>query len=228
MLTLPERLLLISIDDRGRARDPKSSLGHALAGAALTELLLAGRLHHHDGRLVAGTASPTGDTLLDEVFSEVRGEERPRTLKWWVNRLASRHRGRQPLRDRLIDQLTGQGVLVSDERRLLGLVPVATHRVADPATAEPARAAIGEVLLGRQEPDDRTAALVALVQVSGLVDVCVAESERRQARRRADQIAAGSEVGEAVKRLQQEVLAAVTAAVIASSAATSGGGNTSG
>src|SRR5512133_3134914 len=116
MLTLPERLQLISIDDRGRARDPKSSLGHALAGAALTELLLAGRLHHHDGRLVAGTASPTGDTLLDEVFSEVRGEERPRTLKWWVNRLASRHRGRQPLRDRLIDQLTGQGVLVSDER----------------------------------------------------------------------------------------------------------------
>ena len=49
MLTLPERLLLISIDQRGRPRDPKSSLGYALAGAALTELLLAGRLRHDHG-----------------------------------------------------------------------------------------------------------------------------------------------------------------------------------
>jgi hypothetical protein len=110
---------------------------------------------------------------------------------------------------------------------VLGLVPVATHRVADPATAERARAAIGEVLLGRQEPDELAAALVALVQVSGLVDACVPDAERRQARRRAKQIAAGNEVGEAVKRIQEEVLAAVTAAVAASSAATSGSGNAS-
>jgi Golgi phosphoprotein 3 GPP34 len=228
MLTLPDRLLLISIDDRGRPRDPESSLGRALAGAALTELLLAGRLHH-DGLLVAGPASPTGDTFLDEVLAEIRREERPRTLKWWVSRLASRRRGRPPARDRLIDQLSDQGVLARGERRVLGLVPVATHRLADPATGERVRAAIGEVLLGRREPDERTAALVALVQVSGLVDACVAEPERRRARRRAEQIAAGNEVGEVVRRIQQEVLAAVTAAVVASSVATSsGGGNASG
>src|SRR5918995_287920 len=95
MLTLPERLLLISIDDQGKPHDPKSSLGHALAGAALTE----------------------------------------------------------------------RGLLAGGERRVLGLVPVAAHRVADPATAERARAAISEVLLGHQEPDERAAALIALVQV---------------------------------------------------------------
>jgi len=225
MLTLPKRLLLISIDNRGTPRDPKSSLGHALASAALIELLLAGRLRHDDGRVVAATACPTGETLLDEVFAEVRGEQQLRTLEWWVHRLASRHRGRKPIRDRLIDQLTERGVLARDERRVLGLVPVATHPVADPATAERARAAIGEVLLGRQEPDEHAAALVALVQVSGLVDACVPDAERRQARRRAKQIAAGNEVGEAVKRIQEEVMAAVTAAVVASSAAASGGGH---
>jgi hypothetical protein len=79
-------------------------------------------------------------------------------------------RGRKPVRDRLIDLLTERGVLASGERRVLGLVPVATHPVADPASAERARAAIGQVLLGRQEPDELTA---ALVQVSGLVDACV-------------------------------------------------------
>jgi hypothetical protein len=142
-----------------------------------------------------------------------------------VHRLASHHRDRKPVRDRLIDQLTERGVLASGERRVLGLVPVATHPVADPAIAERERVGIGEVLLGRQEPDERTAALVALVQVSGLLDACVAHAERQQARRRAKQIAAGNEVSQAVKRLQEEVMAAVTAAVVASSAAASRGGN---
>jgi hypothetical protein len=96
MLTLPERLLLISIDDQGKPHDPKSSLGPALAGAALTELLLAGQLRNDDDRVVATTAGPTGEALLDEVVAEIRGEKRPRTLKWWVQRLASRHRGRKP------------------------------------------------------------------------------------------------------------------------------------
>jgi Golgi phosphoprotein 3 (GPP34) len=172
MLTLPERLLLISIDDQGKPHDPKSSLGHALAGAALTELLLAGQLRNDD-RVVATTAGPTSEALLDEVVAEIRGEQRPRTIKWWVQRLASRHRGRKPVRGRLIDQLTERGLLAGGERRVLGLIPVATHRVADPAAAERARAAISEVLLGHQEPDERAAALIALVQVSGLVDACV-------------------------------------------------------
>jgi Golgi phosphoprotein 3 (GPP34) len=175
--------------------------------------------------VVAATTSPTGDTLLDEVLAEVTSEQRSRTLTWWVNRLASRHDGRRSVRDRLIDQLTERGVLTSGERRVLGLVPVATHPVADPASAERARAAIGEVLLGHQEPDERSAALVALVQVSGPVDVCVPDAERRRARRRARQITAGDEVGEAVKRIQEEVIAAVTAAVVASSAAASSGGS---
>lgn len=218
LFTLPERLLLTSIDDRGRPRDPNSSLGHALAGAALTELLLGGRLRLEDGRVVAATGSPTGDTLLDEVAAEVRAEERPRLLMWWVNRLASRHRGRRPFRDRLIDQLTDQGVLARGERRVLGLVPVATHRVTNPATAELIRAAIGQVLLNRQAPDASAAALITLVRVSGLVDACVHDVDRRRARCRAKQIAAGNQVGHAVNCIEGEVTAAIMAAVAASSA----------
>jgi hypothetical protein len=52
MRTLPERLLLISLDHDGKPRDPRSSLTNGLAGAALMELVLAGRLDQDDGRLV--------------------------------------------------------------------------------------------------------------------------------------------------------------------------------
>jgi Golgi phosphoprotein 3 (GPP34) len=54
MRTLPEPLLLISTDHRGTPRDPRSSLGCALAGAALSELLLAGRLRHDHARRHGG------------------------------------------------------------------------------------------------------------------------------------------------------------------------------
>ena len=76
MPTLPERLLLVSLDDDGQPRDPKSSLASALAGAAVTELLLAGRLALGDDRLAVADASPTGDPVLDEVLRQVEAEER--------------------------------------------------------------------------------------------------------------------------------------------------------
>ena len=100
------------------------------------------------------------------------------------------------------------------------------HPSLEEPASEPQVCPPGEVLLGRQEPDERSAALVALVQVSGLIDACVPDGERRRARHRASQIAAGDEVGQAVKRIQEEVIAAVTAAVVAASAATSPGGQT--
>jgi hypothetical protein len=85
MLTLPERLLLISIDQRGRPRDPTSSLGYALAGAALTELLLAGRLRHDHGQVVVATASPIGDTApIAACFRKqtYRGVSQSRANQW--------------------------------------------------------------------------------------------------------------------------------------------------
>jgi hypothetical protein len=203
--TLPERLLLISTDDRGEARRPRGGFDYALAGAALSELLLAGRLRREDDRLVATTAAPTGEALLDEVLAEIRGQDRPRGLEWWVRRLASGHRCRKPIRDRLIGQLTARGVLLAagDEVRVLGRVWVrTTPTVAGSATVGQERAAIGEVVLGRQEPDERAAALVALVQVSGLLGRCVPKAELRQARRRAKRIGAADEVSKAVRWLQ--------------------------
>jgi hypothetical protein len=228
MPTLPERLLLLSLDDDGQPRDPRSALGYALAGAALTELLLAGRLANRDGRLQVVSPAPTGDPVLDEVLRQVEAEPRPRKLKWWVSRLGGGGWRRPSVRNRLIDHLTSEGVLARDQERLLGLFPVTRHPPAEPTADDQARAAVRAVLVGGREPDEPTAALVALVEAAGLVDACVGRSERRQARQRAKQIAAGDQVGEAVRRVQQEVMAAITAAVVASAATTASSGGDGG
>jgi Golgi phosphoprotein 3 (GPP34) len=223
MRTLPQRLLLISLDEDGKPRDPRSSLANGLAGAALMDLVLAGRLGQEDGRLVACGGESAGDELLDFVLAEIRGQQRPRKLKWWVNRLGSGGWGRAPVRRRLIEQLTRAGVLRQGEERVLGLVPVTRHPPSDPALAERKRAAVREVLVAGREPDAALVALVALVRVCGLVDACVDKLERRAARQRAKQLSEGDQVSGAVRQLH-DTEAAVLAAVIAASAASGGGG----
>jgi Golgi phosphoprotein 3 GPP34 len=126
------------------------------------ELVLAGRLDQQDGRLVAPGTEATGDELLDFVLAEIRGQQRPRKLKWWVNRLGSGGWGDAPVRRRLIDKLTRDGVLERAEERVLGLVPVTRHPPRDPALPDRERAAVREVLVAGREPDAALAALIAL------------------------------------------------------------------
>jgi hypothetical protein len=115
MPTLPERLLLVYLQDDGRARDTKSTLGHALAEAAVTGLLPGGQLALRDDRLCGASAAPTGD---------------PGGVGW-----------RRPgLRNRRVDHLTASGVLTraaggsSAYSRWQG-----THRSTRSPTTAPAR-----------------------------------------------------------------------------------------
>jgi hypothetical protein len=140
-----------------------------------------------------------------------------------VNRLGSGGWGDSPVRQRLIEKLTREGVLGRAEERVLGLVPVTRHPPSDPALADRERAAVREVLVAGREPDAAMAALVALVHVCGLVDACVAGPERKAARARAKRLAEGDQVGGAVRQLQDEMTAAMMAAVTAATASASAG-----
>lgn len=98
---LSEQLLLIAIDRRsGRLRDrPPGSLGYAIAGAMLTDLLASGVAALVDGTVVAGDASdsPLAETFLREVrvwpvtrFAVRAVGERERTLTMITSALTSK------------------------------------------------------------------------------------------------------------------------------------------
>ena len=226
MTTLPEELLLVSLDERGRPRNPRSALGPALAGAVLADLLISGHLAFAPDGTITVAAAPggtgTGDPVLDKALDLIRAEAKPRKLKWWVTKLAGGPWRNDVVRREVIDDLTAEGVLTKGSLKVLGLFERAAHRPADPAAPERIRAGLRKVLLGDGSPDERLAALTGLVEVTGLVDACVGRDERKAARRRAKQIAAGEETSEAVRKVQEEVMAGVLAAVVASTAASAG------
>jgi hypothetical protein len=220
-LSLPEAVLLIDLHDERGTTQSSSGLDEALAGGLLLELALAGHLHEEGGVLLVADDGVPGEPLLADALAEVRASSRPRDARHWVSRLP---RALRPLKHRVAAPLVERGVLAQDRVRVLGLVPVTRYLPEDPEPERALRARLAEVLVGGEEPDERTALLVGLLRPVGLVRRAVAREHRREAERRAEAIAQAGPVGAAVARHVREVETAVLVAVIASTAATAGSG----
>jgi hypothetical protein len=122
-ITIPEAVLLLALDDeRGTALIDDSALGAALAGGAIAQLLLDGRVRIagdgeegvKPGRLVAAAGS--SDERLEPLVARIEGrkpEAALSTIAGWS--------GSGKLKQRLLDDFAAVGVVARDDDRFLGL-----------------------------------------------------------------------------------------------------------
>jgi hypothetical protein len=214
---LAEDLLLLAWDDE--AGKPRSSasvqLPTAIGGALLLDLALRDRLRI-EVDVPRASGRRTGDDLLDEVASQLRDGPSRRKLKSWVRKIGTSAR-----RDQVHDRLVARGLLVPEERKVLGLFPVTRHRLGEPAQLERLAGEVRSVLEGARPADDRITALVALVGATAVLDQLVARAERRAARERAKALAESSPVAAAARAVIRETQAAVIASITAAAGAAS-------
>lgn len=217
---LAEDLLLLCWEDgRGRpAGRCEGALPVGIGGALVVDLVSAGAVTLHDGRLLAGT--PIDDDVLAAARAVLVGQPEAPTIDEAVGLLGTDARVAS-VRDRLVRH----GILRRERHRLLGLVPATRHPIDDVVAVEELRAAVRALLTGVDEPDAdaaREVLLAGLVEVTGGIDVLVDRSERDTACERAQAFAAGPGVPDAVDAAVREVQAATTAAVAAAAAAVAG------
>lgn len=182
---LSDQLLLIAIDRRsGRLRDrPPGSLGYAIAGAMLTDLLAGGAATVVDGTVVAGDVS---DSPLAETFlREVREVPAPQSLGYWVNALTVKPFVAQSY---AIESLRRRGAITVKTRRTLGVWPITRFAVLAVGERERTLTMITRALTSNAAVDADCAALITLVVWCGLLSHVVARSVRRAGRRRVRQI----------------------------------------
>lgn len=124
-VTVPEAVLLLSLDDEtGAARPSDTTLGLSMAGAALAQLALDGRLRSeggddtHPGRLVATPA--TTDPRLEPLVALVDGK-RPSDAMSAITGWGGAKAPASRLRAELLDGFERDGVLARTERRFLGI-----------------------------------------------------------------------------------------------------------
>jgi Golgi phosphoprotein 3 (GPP34) len=215
-LLLAEELLLLSLDDEKGSNQARSSLGPGLGGALLIELTEMGALRvDGEGNLVAGGPRPE-DPILGEVLDAVAAADRPRGAKHWVHQLPGQLK---PLRQRLAERLVDRGILDEERKALLGMTVSRRYPEQDPAPEQALRERLLGALTGDGEPGPRDAELICLLRPFELIAKNVPREHRKEAKRRAKEIADTGPVNSAVSQAVAEVQAAITVAIAASAAA---------
>jgi hypothetical protein len=226
MLLAEDLLLLVTDDASGRLSVPGVQADAGLGGANLVELTLLGKVDvageqdpGKPGRIVVRDPSPPGDEVLDTALQTLvaRQGSKPSAV--------IRPLGKN-LRPVLYQRLAASGVLRAGHGRALGIFPTRTWPTQDPSHEAEMRQLVTQALVQPSAPDERTAALIALLHAlkceHKVVDSRPYQLSRRQLRARAAEIAQGNWASEAVRKAIDEMMAAVAAASAAATAASSG------
>ena len=227
-MLLAEDLLLLATDDAtGRLSVSREPVDAGLGGANLAELTLLGKVdvsgeqdQGRRGRIIVRDPSPPGDEVLDAALRILvkRQGRRPSAV--------IRPLGRK-LRRVLYQRLAASGALRAERRRVLGIFPTRSWPAQDPSRKAEVRQQVAQALTGAAAPDERTAALIALLHAlkceHKVVDPRSYQLSRRQLRKRAAEIAQGNWASEAVRKaIDEEIAAGVTVVMGAAAGATVG------
>jgi Golgi phosphoprotein 3 (GPP34) len=227
--SIAAELLLLALDDQsGRPLLDSPRLHAALAGAALLDLTLDGVLElaspeYGRGSQLRRTEAPAPDDPLLAQIAEVADGKKQRTAVGALTGMTFNDRARK-LKQQLLDRLAAEGVLTERRSRLIGLFPVTRWPQLDDRAEQAVRDRLRAVLVDEAEPDARTAALVGVLGAVNLVPKLLPDQDRKQLRRRVEQIAEGDWAGRAVKDSVEAVLSAVLTAAVVSGVVANGGG----
>lgn len=224
MLIAEDLALLLYDDESGKPVTGSPGLDYALGGAVLIELTLLGKVDIAEagdtvkaGRLKVLDTTPTGDAVLDERLAllATKPGARPKDL---MKKLSNN------LRYQVLARLAERGVLEQDKGKVLGLFPVTRWPAKDARHEAEVRTGLDNVLKLGTQPDERTAALIALLSALNVVPKIVTGAvDKRALKKRAKEISESDWAAAAVRKAVQEVQAAVTAAIVVASSAGAAG-----
>jgi hypothetical protein len=160
MLTLPEELLLLSLDDKGHTHNvTPANLDTGLLAAAVYELHLRGRVAIEPEGVKVVDASPSGDSLLDETLKVLGTRPAGESFE---DLLEAQHGHLAWLREKVKEGLCAKGELRQEENRLLWLLPQKEYAVEHGAEEMSLVERVTRALLLDEPADRRTSALLTL------------------------------------------------------------------
>jgi len=224
-MLIAEDLLLLLLDDESGKMTNSTYLETGVGGALLVELALGGHVEvlKGSGLWARAKVHPTdAQRPTDPILVEALGlvAEKERTAEDLVGRLGRKRR------EALLARLEADGILRREEDSVLGLFPRRRWPTVDSSHERDVRRKLGDALVRGATPDERTAALVALLSSLDIVHKVVDREglPARDLKKRAKQISEGDWAAKAVRDAVQATQAAIAAgAIVATTAATTGG-----
>ncbi|MCY0928254.1 GPP34 family phosphoprotein [Streptomyces sp. H27-H1] len=213
-ITLAEEITLLSLDDESGAVKQRQSVGWAVAGALLIELVLAKRVRVSGTYLELVDSPPIGEELLDgraeSIRTWMRGRSKRRVSDWLAKDQAKAIGA-------AVERLSGRGVVVEERRKALGMFPVRRFPEADGTVERELRERLAAAVLKGAEPDERTASLIAVIHAAGLHGLAFPGSPGKEIKARTAELADGQWAAESIRSAIRDMrlaMAAVTAATV--------------
>lgn len=179
-MNILEAFMFASINEKnGSLLYSRSILTYGLAGIALVELAGMGRISYDGKRVTAGTASLTGDELLDQILSVLakktsvcKTHSLISSISYKVNRFAKR----------LLERLEDNGFIKIEQSRFLGLIPYDRYIISRTSEHERLIRELKDIVLNtdkRPEPDK--ALIITILHACGVLRKLFDKNERKQA-----------------------------------------------
>lgn len=217
-LTIPESILLLALHDETGERKG-NFLEYALAGAALTELLLIGRVAESGEppkRLEITDGAPVGDPYIDACLETLQEKGSGKKAKSYVETLG----GKSALTRILLEQLVNRGVLSMREKKVLFFFTRKVYPEANPSAERALTARLEDAMFGAGEVDARDSVIIALAHHTDILKHNFDRDKLREHKARIRDIADGgllpqSATVETIKAMQAAVMvAAIMPAVV--------------
>lgn len=213
MLTLPEELVLLILDDEDGTMlpIPQRTLDLALSGAVLMDLALRLKLDSDLQRTWICDRTGTGESVLDECLAEI-AEMGPSTSQTedWIQHLAN-----QPdrIREASLARLVERGILRCEERRHLWVFGSRRYPLMDDKEEREVKLRIMQALFSEEIPDSRDVALISLVDTCSLFEELIGRREYKRVGERIAVIRRLDLIGQATQSTVRAIERAISLAV---------------
>ncbi|HPS62020.1 MAG TPA: GPP34 family phosphoprotein [Bacteroidales bacterium] len=219
-LTTTEKFLLIAHHpEKGRFKLTGVHLQYGTIGALLMDLSLAGRVLLEQDRLALQPKEQGDDPVAEEIAMRIRGEIRPRKIRYWISRLARRAR---KYRWMILEGLAARSVVRIEQRRFLGLIPYRKSYLTDSYRRSELIRQLREDILFQHEVDDEIIALAGMIQACTMYRFLSPDrEERKKLKTGIRRMVETSPMEGIVAQTSRQIQAAIMAAIVASTAASS-------
>ncbi|RTL84074.1 MAG: MFS transporter [Hyphomicrobiales bacterium] len=203
-ISLIEEFLLLTLEDSGGEFDsvPEIYLNCGIAGAALMDLALRGRIDADLGGVFAVDATPTGDASLDLALAEIVAEQRRLGAQEWITRL-SRHA--PAMRKAALSALCARGILRQSHHAFLWVLKERRYPVVEGQERPEAKKRILALLYNDDIPSPADVALTSLADASFVFERILTPKELERVKPRIRQIARMDLIGGEIARTAHEV-----------------------
>jgi MHS family proline/betaine transporter-like MFS transporter len=217
-VSLIEEFLLLALEDEGGefSRIPETSLSCGLAGAALMDLAIRGRIDSDLHHLWVVDPTPTDSAMLNEVLAEIAAEPARLHPREWIARLMPQA---VRLRGEAIQRLCERGILRQEDHEFLWVLQARRYPVERGEERLEGKRRILALLFNSEIPDPQDAALVALADACGVFERILGHGTLEEAGPRIRQLRRldliGAEIAHTAEVMNREIRGAERKTVIA-------------